>query len=219
MQINDALFPIGGYIHSYGLETYIQKNKVTNSEQAEAYMIQSLKNNFLYTELLAASLAFDAVKNQEVDKLVRLDELLTAIKVPSELRVASNKLGIRLSKMIESLELTHKAPILTQYMEKSQLLHHSVVYGALVATTEIEKDEALEFFIYRAASSMVTNCVKIIPLSQTVGQQILHRLYKLLDEIVATCKTLTLDDLGRSMPGMDIAAMQHEVLYSRLYMS
>lgn len=219
MQINDALFPIGGYIHSYGLETYIQKNKITNSKQAEAYMIQSLKNNFLYTELLAVSLAFDAVRNQDVNKLIRLDELLTAIKVPAELRVASNKLGIRLSKMIESLGLTHKSPILAQYMAQSQQLHHSVVYGALVATTELEKNETLEFFIYRAASSMVTNCVKIIPLSQTVGQQILYHLYELLDEIVVACKELTLDDLGRSMPGMDIAAMQHEILYSRLYMS
>ncbi|MDU7968180.1 MAG: urease accessory protein UreF, partial [Paeniclostridium sordellii] len=28
LQINDALFPIGAYSHSYGLETYIQKNIV-----------------------------------------------------------------------------------------------------------------------------------------------------------------------------------------------
>ena len=26
LQVNDALFPIGGYSHSYGLETYIQKD-------------------------------------------------------------------------------------------------------------------------------------------------------------------------------------------------
>ena len=30
-QINDALFPIGAYSHSYGLETYIQKNLIKNS--------------------------------------------------------------------------------------------------------------------------------------------------------------------------------------------
>ena len=28
LQVNDALFPIGGYSHSMGLETYIQKDIV-----------------------------------------------------------------------------------------------------------------------------------------------------------------------------------------------
>ncbi len=30
LQVNDALFPIGAYSHSYGLETYIQKNLLTS---------------------------------------------------------------------------------------------------------------------------------------------------------------------------------------------
>ena len=30
LQVNDALFPIGAYSHSYGLETYIQKNLLSD---------------------------------------------------------------------------------------------------------------------------------------------------------------------------------------------
>ncbi len=37
LQVNDALFPIGGYSHSYGLETYIQKNIVNSGETALAF--------------------------------------------------------------------------------------------------------------------------------------------------------------------------------------
>ena len=32
LQVNDALFPIGGYSHSYGLETYIQKGIVHDED-------------------------------------------------------------------------------------------------------------------------------------------------------------------------------------------
>ena len=34
LQVNDALFPIGGYSHSYGLETYIQKGLVHDEDSA-----------------------------------------------------------------------------------------------------------------------------------------------------------------------------------------
>lgn len=37
-QINDALFPIGAYSHSYGLETYIQKNLVRDVDSAYEYL-------------------------------------------------------------------------------------------------------------------------------------------------------------------------------------
>ena len=37
LQMNDSLFPIGAYSHSYGLETYIQKGIVKDAETAEKF--------------------------------------------------------------------------------------------------------------------------------------------------------------------------------------
>ena len=37
LQVNDAQFPIGGYSHSYGLETYIQKNIVNDPVCSRVY--------------------------------------------------------------------------------------------------------------------------------------------------------------------------------------
>ena len=38
LQVNDALFPIGGYSHSYGLETYIQKDIIRKEADAREYI-------------------------------------------------------------------------------------------------------------------------------------------------------------------------------------
>lgn len=38
LQVNDALFPIGGYSHSQGLETYIQQGIVHDEETAAEYI-------------------------------------------------------------------------------------------------------------------------------------------------------------------------------------
>ena len=46
LQMNDSLFPIGAYSHSYGLETYIQKGIVKDAETAEKYLKMRLQYNF-----------------------------------------------------------------------------------------------------------------------------------------------------------------------------
>ena len=47
LQVNDALFPIGGYSHSQGLETYIQKGIVHDWETACEYITQKLSCSLL----------------------------------------------------------------------------------------------------------------------------------------------------------------------------
>ena len=61
LQINDSLFPIGAYSHSYGLETYIQQGIIHDEETAATYITNRLRYNFTYTDLLAARLAYDVI--------------------------------------------------------------------------------------------------------------------------------------------------------------
>ena len=66
---------------------------------------------------------------------------------------------------------------------------------------------------------MVTNCVKTIPLSQSAGQHLLSSCYDAFESILGDVMQWTEEDLCLSAPGFDLRGMQHEKLYSRLYMS
>ena len=56
-------------------------------------------------------------------------------------------------------------------------------------------------------------------MSQIAGQQILNQALEQVEECVAKAKEVEKEDLGVGGTQMDIAAMNHETLYSRLYMS
>ena len=47
LQVNDALFPIGGYSHSQGLETYIQRGIVHNVDTARECILLTKSNGIL----------------------------------------------------------------------------------------------------------------------------------------------------------------------------
>lgn len=221
LQVNDALFPIGGYSHSYGLETYIQKGIVHDEDSAQEFIHKRLKYNFSYNEFMAVRLAFEYALREDLEAISRLEEIMEAGKIPRETREASRKLGSRFIKTLSALELPVQNSIFDKYREarKGKSVHHAVVYGVFCGAAGIAENEALEHFIYAQTSAMVTNCVKTIPLSQSSGQKLLSGCYPLLQELTKKVTELGEEWLGLSGPGFDLRCMQHEGLYSRIYMS
>lgn len=95
----------------------------------------------------------------------------------------------------------------------------NAAYGVFAALAGIDEAELLRRYLYSQVSAMVTNCVKTVPLSQTAGQRLLFRSAPLQVEAVDVALRATPDLLGLSMPGFDVRCIEHETLYSRLYMS
>lgn len=222
LQINDALFPIGGYSHSQGLETYIQRGLVHDEDTAREYITNKIKWNFEYTELLAARLAYEAAEKKNLKGLLHLEELLEASRIPMEQREAARKMGSRFAKTIEKLELPiSESGIFRKYLDarKGKTVNHCCIYGIFCAEMQIPLEEALSHYLYAQTSAIVTNCVKTIPLSQTSGQKLLSGCYGEFEMILKDVMKKREEDLCLSAPGFDIRGIQHERLYSRLYMS
>lgn len=230
LQVNDALFPIGGYSHSYGLETYIQKELVTDVKSARCYISSRLQNSILYGDLLTVRLAYEYASDEKWEELDELEQLCEAAKVPYEVREASKKLGSRFFKTVQQLSIdwktvgdcrADKTCIWEHYIRGKSLkkVHHTCVYGVFCAAAGILLEDAIAHFLYAQTSAMVTNCVKSIPLSQTLGQKMLQSLFATLSELEKEVMTLGEEMLFCSSPGFDIRCMQHEALYSRIYMS
>ena len=221
LQVNDALFPIGGYSHSYGLETYIQKGIVIDEKSAEKYIENNLRNNLCYTEFLIVRFAYEYAKSENLKSLIELEEIVEASKTAYELREAGRKLGTRFVKTVINLDINYESDIFKKYIDvrKGNSINHACVYGIFCAAIGISEIEALNMYLYSQTSAMITTCVKTIPLSQTKGQELLFNSYKIFNEILEKIFTLDENMLCISTPGFDISSMQHENLYSRLYMS
>ena len=306
LQLNDATFPIGSYTFSWGLETFVQQGIIHDSKSAEAFIGSELSGSFLYSDLLAVRLAWEASgvgSAGEADcargvgsagevhcasdvgnageahcasgvgsvgeahcargvgnaneahsanctgnapesnnaSLVRtvpswqkfqaLDEIYGASRGPFELREGSRKLATRFEKTTDAFceipllaDGTHGENSTGRASEMHgaktaayQAVYFPVAYGAHCAERGIPLEECLAAFTYSQVSARVTTCVKLVPLSQSEGQRILYSLMKNFSDIVAKCFTLSENDLCRSSPGLDLRAMQHEYLYSRLY--
>ncbi len=211
LQLSDPALPIGGYAHSGGLETYVQEGVVCDTRSAGRFVRDMLSTNLYYTDAALAGLAHSAVCAGDHNRLMELDRLCEAVKMPKEIREASRKLGGRLLKIFGAIcdrKGSGPAP-----------RHYTVAFGYCAAVLGIGLREALTGFYYNAAAGMVTNCVKLIPIGQQDGQELLFGLQPLIAELVEKSLEPDEDMIGLCCTGLDIRCMQHERLYSRLYMS
>ncbi len=161
MQLNDSYFPVGSYAHSYGLETYIQKNLVCDEKTAENYIVQKTGHGFLYGELLTAKLAWEAASEKNMGALLHLNEIIESSKIASEILDASRKTGARFIKTIGGMEILREHDFFQSYCRQSEKrYYYEVVYGVVCACSGINCRKAAKRYLYAQASAMATNCVK-----------------------------------------------------------
>lgn len=214
LQICDSLFPVGSFTLSNGLETYVQKNIITCPQHLQEYL-----NSYLcimpYNELGAAALSYSGYDIQ------RLDEVYNACKAPMEIREGSHKTASRFFRVNE--KTAEKSPRLDEYR---QLVasgkcrgHQPIAYGLFMRDTGIELVQALTVYGYSVSSAIVTNCVKLVPLSQLEGQRILSESFEKISSAADKALSVTIGEIGISGAGFDLRAMEHEHIYSRQYMS
>ncbi|ABQ07832.1 urease accessory protein UreF [Flavobacterium johnsoniae] len=220
LHLSDPTLPIGGYTHSNGLETYVQQGLVKDRESAMLFVHNMLTNNLLYNDAAFVKLAYEAAQSKNTSALFLLDDECAALKTAREIRQASQKLGVRLIKIFKRQVADE---IINEYekaiFEKKSEGHYCIVFGIYASLLNIPLYEALFAFLYNAAVGMVTNAVKLVPLGQLDGQDILHDMQEVIETVAGKTIELDRNHVGLCNIGLDVRCMQHEQLYSRLYMS
>lgn len=63
-QFCDSQFPTGAFSHSFGLETYIQRETVNDAESFTRWLKLFLNEQLTYADGLAMRIVYDALENK-----------------------------------------------------------------------------------------------------------------------------------------------------------
>ncbi|WP_266205050.1 urease accessory protein UreF [Pontibacter kalidii] len=221
LQINDSMFPIGSFTHSYGLESYVSQGIVKDTASATVYAENMLRHNIYYNDAAFLQMAWRLLEARKpAREFQKLDELITALKAPSEIRTASKKLAIRFLKLTQTLHPVKRCSNYLSKVQEGKLHGHYAVAFAMYAHAHgITMQDALLAFYYNMLNGIVTNCAKLVPISQNDAQKILFDLQPIIKQLVEEQEDLDESLVGLCCIGQEIRCMQHEKQYSRLYIS
>jgi urease accessory protein len=216
LQLTDSFFPVGAFAYSDGLETAAASGQVHDAASLREWMDHFIDAVLVPAEGLAVVKCMRALHENDIDKLNRVDNELTAIRPASAVRRASVLVGKRLLSVYESLSDDPSLHSLSAGLpESNAATAHAIVFFHLGLTPR----EAVMAFGYNRLAGIVSAGLRLISIGQNRGQVLLtkalDRLVEAADRIVENSE----QPLRSFSPLMDIQQMNHQYVYSRLFRS
>ena len=78
-------------------------------------------------------------------------------------------------------------------------------------------DLTAEYFLHAFVANLVSVAVRLVPLGQTEGQATLAKLAPLIRDTARAAISQDIDDIASNCFALDIASMQHETQYSKVF--
>ncbi|MGD6887219.1 urease accessory protein UreF [Staphylococcus shinii] len=219
-QFCDSQFPTGAFSHSFGLETYIQRDIVHDEESFQQWLILFLNEQLTYADGLTMCLVYDALEQNDKQTILRLDRILFVQNLPKETRQGSKQMGNRMVKLASELydcdwiDWYHD-----QMRNKKAILHPAICFTMLGHHLGVDIETIIDYYLYQNVSSLTQNAVRAIPLGQTAGQRIVHQMIPIMKETRDYIMTLEESQLGITAPGLEINQMEHENVNVRIFIS
>lgn len=214
LQLASSTMPVGAFTYSQGLEWAIENGWVGSAEQLEEWLVDLLDGNVTYLEVPVFKRLYDAFSHADLEAVAAWNRYLLASRETMELRQEEQQRGRAFSRLLAQLEPTVSEQEL-ELVTETQLAGLALVsqrWGIGLAA-------ALETFTWSWMENLVLAGVKLVPLGQTRGQQLILSIGSLIPAAVSKGLALDDHDIGYSCQAQAIASSMHETQYTRLFRS
>jgi len=229
-------FPVGGFGYSHGLETAIREDHVEDATALQDWIMGLLEHGSGWTDAVLFRLTWG-----EPERLAEHAELAEALAPSLERRKETLALGAAFAQAVKPwlvpstasrspsprgggesrLRRSSTPPQGEGDREavEGTALPYPVAAGSACAAAGIPLEPALTAYLHAFAASLVSVGVRAIPIGQSEAVGALAGLEDVILATAARASVATEDDLGACAILSDIAAMRHETLQPRLFIS
>jgi urease accessory protein len=214
LQLASSTLPVGAYSYSEGLEYLVDRGKIDSSTHLHHWLTQELSYGAIRVEAAVLVRAYEAISKQDIHALRYWNDWLSAARETEELRHQSWQMGQSLMRLLMSLQ-----PDLDLSFADRQNCNFVIAFAIAAANWQIDCHSTAISYLYSWVSNLVGAGVKLIPLGQTIGQQMLGDLQRPISDTAQTVMRLEDDALEACTWGLSLASMAHETQYTRLFRS
>ncbi len=214
LQLASSTMPVGAFTYSQGLEWAVECGWVDSASKLESWIGDLLDASVAGVDVPLFLRFHDAWRSVDLDRVAHWSRLLSACRETDELRAEERNRGRAFTRLLDRLEPGVPGHVL-DLVADCQLAGQAW----LCVQWDLDPVAAMETFAWSWMENLVLAGVKLIPLGQSDGQQLVLRLGDRVPAAVARGAELGDDAIGAGCPAQAIASSLHETQYTRLFRS
>ena len=211
-------YPVGAFAYSHGLEHAVEAGTVSDKDTMMAWIDGLLLSGSGRTDARLFRRAYDCVTDGDMTGLSDVADLGRALAPSLERRLETLAQGQAFRLVTVDAWAT---PALVEILASLPTeIPYPVVVGAATAAMSIPLQAALSAYLHAFATNIISAGVRVIPLGQTDGQRAAAALEASVAEAVRDALSAAeVTEFGSAGILSDIASMQHETQFTRLFRS
>ena len=206
-------FPTGGFAWSHGIEWAVEAGDVTDADSLRVWVTDVLRHGSGRNDAILLRHAHRAAG--DLDRLAEVAELALAAQPSRERRAESAGQGNAFALAAAAWDAAPLPALAARVGD----IAYPVAVGALAGAQGVAEDDAALGLLQAFAANLISAAVRLVPLGQSAGLLVLAALAPVLLAVAAETRTADLDALGGAAFRSDLAAMRHEMQYTRLFRS
>lgn len=206
--------PIGAFSYSQGLEWAVEYGWVRDAGTLSGWLASSLESNVAGIDLPILARLYRACQAGDEDEVRHWSGMLLAYRETHELRSEERSRGRALATLLMGLDVEY-----AEAWRETLGLCQAAGFALASVKWGISLRAAALGYVWGWLENQITAGVKLIPLGQTQGQQVLFELTRSLPAAVRRGLAIQDHELGGATPALAIASSRHETQYTRLFRS
>ena len=209
-------YPVGAFAYSHGVEWAAECGEVSDGDTLHDWLLAILQSGGGRNDAILFVAAWKAC-GQAPERLSEIAELAVALATSRERRLETVQQG---SGFLAATRAAWPCAALESHAGRiGGDTAYCVVFAAAAAAHNLPLRPALDAYLSAFTSNLVSAAVRMSIIGQTEGQKIVARLSSPVRRLAESVQDADIDALGGFAFRADLASLQHETQYSRLFRS